>query len=164
MSNLIAEFGCAGLLSPELEKLGLLGDGDRSQRRPGDVSFKCWSANKGLALDVAVICPVAVSHLQEVDPCEEYARLHKHARYDESFKNSNYEFAAVIFETSGAVNEEGLYILKQILRCASHRAKMGHSSYASRAWARLSCCLQSSVAQMILNREYDDCAGVGVGV
>ena len=70
----------------------------------------------------------------------------------------------MVFETSGAINVEGLFILKQILRCASHRARMRHSSYASRAWARLSCCLHSSVAQMILNREYDDGVSVGVDV
>ena len=43
------------LLAPEREKLGLLGDGDVSQRRPGDVSFPRWGANKGAAVDVAVI-------------------------------------------------------------------------------------------------------------
>ena len=62
-------------------------------------------------------------------------------------------------ETSGAVNEEGLQVIKQLLRCA-----MGHSAYVSRAWARLSCVIQASVAQMILHREGDDSIGVGVGV
>ena len=72
-----------------------------------------------------------------------------------SFADSNYDFVAMVFE-SGAVNAEGLQVLKQILRCASKRSGMGHSAYSSRAWARVSCCIQISVAQMILNRDSDD--------
>ena len=136
--------------------MGILGPTDRSRRRPGDVSFKSWAPNRGLAVDVAVICPVAASHVNEEEPCEVYAAHHKHARYDDSFKNSNYDFVAMVFETSGAVNAEGLAILKQILRCASKRSGVGHSSYSSRAWARISCCIQISVAQMVLNRDSDD--------
>ena len=113
-----------GLLSPELEKLGILGVTDRSSRRPGDVSFKSWAQT----IDVAVICPLAAAHLKETDPCEEYATHHKHARYDESFKNSDYDFVPVVFETSGAVNSEGLAVLKQIFRFASRRSGMGHAS------------------------------------
>ena len=100
---------------------------------------------------LAVICHC--SHINEEEPCKEYGLRHKHARYDESFKGSDYDFVALVFETSGAVNDEGLRVLKQILRCASKRSGMGHSSYSSRAWARISCCLQISVAQMILNRD-----------
>ena len=154
--NLVYHFADVGLLSPELEKLGILGPTDRSKRRPGDVSFKSWSSGRGLAVDVAVICPLAPSHIREEEPCESYAILHKHARYDESFKDSDYDFVAMVFETSGAVNAEGLNILKQIFRCASKRSFQGHSTFCARAWARLSCCVQTSVAQMILNRDCDD--------
>ena len=91
-----------------MEKLGILGPTDRSSRRPGDVSFKSWAPHRGLAVDVAVICPLAASYLHEEEPCESYALLHKHARYDKSFRDSDYDFAAMVFETSGAVNEEGL--------------------------------------------------------
>ena len=92
--------------------MGILGPTDRSSRRPGDVSFKSWAPNRGLAIDVAVICPVAASHLNEEEPCESYAVLHKHAR----FKNSDYDFAAMVFETSGAVNAEGLSKYFVVLR------------------------------------------------
>ena len=94
--NLISQFADLGLLSPELEKMGILGPTDRSRRRPGDVSFKSWAPNRGLAVDVAVI-PVAASHLNEEEPCEEYAARHKHARYDEGFKGSDYDFARLWF-------------------------------------------------------------------
>lgn len=154
--NLIFQFADLGLLSPEMEKLGILGVTDRSRRRPGDVSFKSWAPHRGLAIDVAVICPLAASHLNQLEPCEDYAVLHKHARYDESFKGSDYDFAAMVFETSGAVNSEGLQVLKQIFRYASKRSGMGHSSFCGRAWARLASCIQISVAQMILNRESVD--------
>src|SRR5688500_12090650 len=106
-----------GLLAPEMEKMGILGPTDRSRRRPGDVSFKSWAPHRGLAIDVAVICPLAASHLDEDEPCEDSAVRHKHARYDASFKGSDYDFVAMVFETSGALNVEGLCVIKQIFRC-----------------------------------------------
>jgi hypothetical protein len=66
--NLIVQFADMGLLSPEMEKLGILGPTDRSRRRPGDVSFNSWAPHRGLAIDVAVICPLAASHLDEDEP------------------------------------------------------------------------------------------------
>jgi hypothetical protein len=45
-------------------------------------------------------------------------------------------------------------VLRQILRCASKQSKVGHASFCTRAWARISCCIQVSVAQM--NLETDD--------
>jgi hypothetical protein len=80
--NLIFKFADVGLLSPEMEKLGILGPTDRSRRRPGDISFKSWAPNRGLAIDVAVICPVAASHVSEDEPCEVYAVRQKYDRYE----------------------------------------------------------------------------------
>ena len=54
-------------------------------------------------------------------------------------------FAAMVFETSGAVNLEGRSILK--------RECVGNSVYAGRAWARLGCVIQYAVAQSILIRD-----------
>ena len=51
-----------------------------------------------------------------------------------------------MWETLGAVNSEG-ESLRQIMRFASK-----HSSYCGRMWARLSCCLQRSVAKQLLLR------------
>ena len=67
---------------------------------------------KGLAIDVAVICPVAPSHMKEESPCETYAAVQKHLRYDAGFRNSRYNFAAVVFETSGAVISSKLFVLQ----------------------------------------------------
>src|SRR5947199_1256529 len=64
LRNLIFKLG---LLAPEMEKLGLLGVTDRSRRRPGDVSIKNWSLHRGLAIDVAVTCPLVVSHLKSAN-------------------------------------------------------------------------------------------------
>ena len=136
LRNLVFVLADQGLLAPEMEKLGILGPSDRSQRRPGDVSFKSWAANRGLAIDVAVICPLAASHLAEDEPCEEYAQHHKRARYEASFVGSSYDFVPMVFETSGAVNADGLLVLKQILRFASKRSGMGHSAFLW-AWALL---------------------------
>src|SRR6185369_6200417 len=152
--NLIFKLADIGLLSPELEKLGILGPTDKTRRRPGDVSIKSWSLRRGLAIDVAVICPLAVSHLNSLEPCESYAQHQKIDRYAAGFEKSDYDFAPVIFETSGAVNKEGETVLKQIIRFASKRAGITHTVFAARAWARLSCCVQYSAAQQILNRDF----------
>ena len=120
------------------------------------MSIKNWSFRRGLAIDVAVICPLAESHLGKPEPCESYAQNQKIARYVGAFENSDYDFAPVIFETSGAVNKEGETILKQVIRFASKREGVSHTVYASRAWARFSCCVQAASAQQILNRDFFD--------
>ena len=105
--NWMFKLGELGVLSPQMEKLGLLGPTDKSKRRPGDVSFANWRYGRGLAIDVAVICPLADSHVHQEEPCEVYAERQKHKRYDAGFVGSNYDFVAMVFETSGAVNSEG---------------------------------------------------------
>jgi len=79
---------------------------------PRDVSIKSWSFRRGLAIDVAVICPLAASHLGKAEPCESYAQHQKIDRYADAFVHSDYDFAPVIFETSGALNKEGETVLK----------------------------------------------------
>ena len=110
---------------------------------------------------MAVICPLADSHLGKPEPCEWYAQHQKIDRYAGAFENSDYDFAPVIFETCGAVNKEGETVLKQIIRFASKREGVSHTVYASRAWARLSCCVQAASAQQILDRDFFD-SEVGV--
>ena len=73
LRNVVFKLADTGLLSPDLEKLGILGVTDKTRRRPGDVSIKNWTLRRGLAIDVAVICPLATSHLREAEPCESYA-------------------------------------------------------------------------------------------
>ena len=118
--------------------------------------FPLWRYGRGLAIDVAVICPTAASHIHQEHPCEVYAQNQKHDLYDAGFAGSNYDFAAMVFETSGALNSEGTDILKQIIRFASKRECVGNSWFAGRAWARVSCCIQTAVSQAILNRDYYD--------
>ena len=146
LRNLIFKIADIGLLSPEMEKLGLLGETDRSRRRPGDVSIKNWTLRRGLAIDVAVICPVAPSHLNTPEPCESYALHQKTERYAPAFVHSDYDFTPVVFETS----EQRRRVRAQT---ASKREGCTHTVYAARSWARFSCCVQYSVAQQILNRD-----------
>ena len=77
LRNLVFKLADTGLLAPELEKLGILGVTDKTRRRPGDVSIKSWSFRRGLAIDVAVIHPLAASHLGKAEPCESYAQTQK---------------------------------------------------------------------------------------
>jgi len=96
------------------------------------------------------------SHPGKAEPCESYAQHQKIDRYADAFVHSDYDFAPVIFETSGALNKEGETVLKQIIRFASKREGITHTVYAARAWARLSCCVQAASAQQILNRDFVD--------
>ena len=50
------------------------------------------------------------------------------------------------------MNEEGEEVLRQLFRFAAKNLGHEFSSFCGRAWARLSCTLQRSVAQAILNR------------
>ena len=96
--------------------------------------------------------PLAAYNLSCEEPCERYAETHKHNYYDKDFKGTAFEFAAMIFETTGAVNSEGLDLLRQLFRFAAKHQSRQLSVYCGRAWARLSCSLQSSVSQCFLNR------------
>ena len=97
--NLVNSIASDALLSPVLEKKGILGD--TNGRRPGDVTFQKCSAGKGLAI------PLAMSQVRTINPCEEYAATVKHHKYDKSFEGTEYVFSAMVFETLGAVNWEG---------------------------------------------------------
>ena len=54
----------------------------------------------------------------------------------------------MVFESTGGVNKEGLAILRQLFRFAAKREGAQLSVYCGRAWARLSCNLQCSVAKL----------------
>ena len=150
LRNLVYSIASDGLLKPVLEKQGILGP--TSGRRPVDVSVPDWRRHMGLAIDVAVTSPLTGRSVRLVSPCEDYAQIQKHRKYDESFKGTNFVFCAMVFETLGAVNEEGEAVLRQLFTFAAQHLGREFSSYCSRAWARISCCLQRSIGQVIANR------------
>ena len=87
------------------------------------------------------------------DPCEEYAAVQKHGKYDASFEGKDFDFCPVVWETLGAVNAEGEDLLRQIFRFAAKElGGREFSSFCGRSWARISCNLQTSVSQEILTR------------
>src|ERR1043165_6218847 len=148
LRNLVNKISTEGMLSPEMEKKGILGP--TTDRRPGDVTIPILDDGKGLAIDVAVICPLTATRVTLTSPCDVYPATQKHRKYDEGFRGQPYIFAAVVFETTGAVNEEGAGVLRQLFRFAAKRMGKQFSSYCGRAWARLSCNLQRSISQEIL--------------
>ena len=87
-----------------------------------------------------------------MSPCEDYAAVQKHKKYDASFEGTNYYFCAMVFETFGAINDQGEEVMRQLFTFAAQHLGREFSSFCSRGWARVSCCLQRSVAQMIANR------------
>ena len=150
LRNLVDSIGTDALLSPVTEKKGILGN--TTGRRPGDVTFQRWAEGKALVIDVAVTSPLADTCVRMEEPCEWYAATQKHGKYDASFKDTQYTFSAMVFETLGAVNVEGEEVLRQLFRFAAKRLGREFTSYCGRAWARISCNLQRSVSQAILNR------------
>jgi hypothetical protein len=150
LRNFVDSIGTDALLSPVMEKKGILGN--TTGRRPGDVMFPLWAESKALVIDVAVTSPLTATYERLIEPCEWYAATQKHGKYDADFKGTQYTFCAMIFETLGAVNAEGEEVLRQLFRFAAKRLGREFTSYCGRAWARLSCNLQRAVAQSILNR------------
>ena len=67
-----------------------------------------------------------------------------------SFESTNFILSAMVFETLGAINVDG--VLRQLFRFAAKRTGREFTSYCGRAWARFSCNLQRSVSQAILTR------------
>ena len=110
-----------------------------------------WQNSMGLAVDVAVTCPFSKTNLTAEEPAEKY-EVRKHTSYDAGFKGTDWRFCALIFETTGGIGEEGQSFLKQLFRFAARQQNQKLCVYAGRAWARLSCNLQTSVAQQILHR------------
>ena len=86
------------------------------------------------------------------NPAEYYAEKLKHRKYDASFVGLNFDFSALVFESTGGLNREGRETLSQLFRFAARFSGSPFSVYAGRAWARLSCTLQAAVAQSVLNR------------
>ena len=145
LRNLVERIARDGLLSPELEKKGILGSAPG--RRPGDVTIAQWEEDRALALDIAVTSPLNDTNIRTKRPCEEYAKNRKHNKYDKDFKESEtHLFGTIVWETLGAVNSEGENYLRQIMRFASVRQNHEHSSYCG------SCCLQREVAKQLIQR------------
>jgi len=155
MRNLVNEIAEDGLLSPVLEKKGILGNAPG--RRPGDVTIPLWeTSGRALALDIAVMSSVNASNLESKSPCESYAHNRKHAKYDKDFKEcDSHIFGTLVWETCGAINSEGEAYLRQLMRFASVRQGREHSSYCGRMWSRISCILQREVAREIELRTKD---------
>ena len=59
MGDKVESFASDGMLSPVLEKEGILGT---TGRRSGDVTIQRWAEGKGLAIDVAVTSPLAATY------------------------------------------------------------------------------------------------------
>ena len=139
-----------------MEKKGILGESKNSGRRPGDVTIPLWCEGKGLCVDVAITCPFSASNLVRDSPAEYCAAHLKHRKYDADFMGSTFDFSALLFESTGGVNREGKEFLAQLFRFAARYSGTHLSVYAGRAWARLSCTLQSAVAQSVINRLPDN--------
>src|SRR5690242_18375665 len=90
--NLVERFCEEAMLSPVLEKKGILGSASGR-------TLPLWTGGSALALDVAA------SGLRSERPADSYADHCKHRKYDKSF-----------LETTGGVSEEGSRFLKMVFR------------------------------------------------
>src|SRR5207248_2989580 len=105
-----------------------------------------------LAIDVAVTSPFSAAGIRAKEPADTYSHTHKHGKFQRRFRGKWCLFSALVMESTGGLSEEALSLLKAIYRFGSKQQNVQHSVYAGRAWARLSCNLQTSVAQAILCR------------
>src|SRR5579872_6109280 len=128
------------VLSPVVELRNILSDSDH---RPGDVTLPNWSGGRPLAIDVAVTSPFSVAGMHSQEPADTYSELRKHNKNQRKFRGKWCMFSALVLEATGELSQEALSLLKAVFQ---------HCVSAGRAWARLSCNLQTSVAQAILCR------------
>jgi hypothetical protein len=131
-----------GLLSLIMEKKGILGP--TSGRRPGRDHPALVSRQR--------IGNRRCSDESLQSEGREVVEPLRGLRAQQKQRGKNYLFAAVVFETTGAINEEGARVLSQLARFAAKRQGREFSSFCGRAWVRFSCNLQRSVSQAILNR------------
>ena len=82
-------------------------------------------------------------------PADAYG-LWKHAKYEAAFRGTPYLFCAAVLETTGGYSEEAVSFFRQLFRFAA--CQQNTKLCAGRAWARVACNLQASVAQAILHR------------
>ena len=127
------------------------------------MTIPIWRDGKALAIDVAVTSSLNKQNVRLTSPCEEYAARQKHGKYDADFVGRPFSFAPVVLETLGAINAEGQRILSQLFRFAAKRLGREFSSFCGRGWMLLSCNLQRSVAQAILNRKWCSRPFCGLG-
>ena len=64
--NFVDSIGTDALLSPVMEKKGILGN--TTGRRPGDVMFPLWTEGKALVIDVAVTSPLTATYERLENP------------------------------------------------------------------------------------------------
>ena len=136
LRNLVCRFAEEGLLSPVLEKRFLLGEA--SGRRPGDVTIPCWKNSKGLAVDVAVTSTFSTRNLTLDSPTP----------MGWSSTRSTTRASRALLEKEVAA----LSFFRQLFRFAARQQNTKLCVYAGRAWARVACNIQTSVAQAILHR------------
>ncbi len=103
LRNLVDGVGTDALLSPVMEKKGILGN--TTGRRPGDVTFQRWAGLPSV-IDAAVTSPLA-------DTCVHGGALRVVCGNPESFKDTQYTCSAMVFETLGAVNVENEEVLRR---------------------------------------------------
>src|SRR5690349_845705 len=111
---------------------------DDSKRRPGDVPFANWRNGRGLAMGNLPFSSLFAKFTPSAKSTSD-TMLDSKARY---------EFAAMVFETSGAVNSEGNDIIKQLIRFASKRECVGNSSFVGPYF------LLSPVADMFIDLRF----------
>ena len=97
------------------------------------VRSKRCCEGKGLAIDVAVTCPFSASNMARDNPAEYYAEKLKHRKYDAGFVGINFDFSALVFESTGGLNREGRETLSQLFRFAVRFSGSQFSVFAGRA-------------------------------
>ena len=102
--NIVANLASTACLAPVREKAGLLGD--VPGQRPADIYIPNMFNNSPCAIDVAITSTSSETYEKDI----------KHKKYDKGFKGTDIEFIAAVVDTFGHWSEEGIIILKEIIR------------------------------------------------
>ncbi len=105
-----------------------------------------------ILIDVVVSNPLAPSHQRHFHATNDQAARHKHRKYDPVATRLNARLFAFAINIFGNIHEEGLALLKEILRHAAAHSRDDQLSKHSMV-QRVSCALQRQNAQIFLDHE-----------
>jgi len=121
-------------------------------QRPADVWIPNYKEHLGVALDIAVTCPIRGTFKQNLQAAEKYAQEVKVKKYFAGFEGTNKKYVPVVFDTFGGVSSEGGAIVREIFSLHYERKR---EFSVNKLWSKMLHILFSYNIRMILKRVID---------
>ena len=141
-------------LGPSREDRALL---PGRENKPADVFIPLWApGGRDLALDVTVASPFQQQALERGAKEPGYALKmrfqQKQAKYGQDCAAEGIFFLSVVFETTGAVEEEGGLLIKRLAKAMAKNTNQEDSEATRHLFGKLSILLAKDNASLVLNR------------